>query len=60
MKQIDLTKIFGSNCRTKLLEKFLLEYESGNNTGFHMRLLSRDLEEQINSIKREVDNLAAL
>ncbi len=60
MKQLDLTKIFGSNCRTKLLEKFLLEYESGNNDGFHMRLLSRDLDEQINSIKRELDNLSHL
>ena len=60
MKNLDLSKIFWSNCRTKLLEKFLLEYESGNNDGFHMRLLSRDLDEQINSIKRELDNLSAL
>ncbi len=60
MKNLDLSKIFGSNCRTKILEKFLLEYESGNNDGFHMRLLSRDLGEQINSIKRELDNLSAL
>ncbi len=60
MKNLDLSKIFWSNCRTKLLEKFLLEYESGNNDGFHMRLLSRDLEEQINSIKRELDNLSTL
>ena len=60
MKNVDLSKIFWSNCRTKLLEKFLLEYESGNNEGFHMRLLSRDLDEQINSIKRELDNLSGL
>lgn len=60
MKKIDLSKIFGSNCRTKILEKFLLEYESWNNDGFYMRLLSRELDEQINSIKRELDNLAHL
>ncbi|MBW7954752.1 hypothetical protein H3C61_02985 [Candidatus Gracilibacteria bacterium] len=60
MKNFDLTKLFGSKTRTKLLEKFFLEYESGNNDGFHMRALSRDLEEQINSIKRELDSLEEL
>ncbi len=60
MKCLDLSKIFGSNCRTKLLEKFLLECESWNNEGFHMRLLARDLNEQVNSIKRELDNLTAI
>ena len=60
MKQLDLSKIFGSNCRTKILEKFLLENQSGNNKWYHMRLLSRDLDEQINSIKRELDNLTEL
>lgn len=60
MKSIDLTKLFGSKTRTKLLEKFFLEYESGNNDWFHMRALSRDLEEQINSIKRELDSLEDL
>jgi len=57
MKNIDLTKLFWSKTRTKILEKFFLEYESGNNEWFHMRALSRDLEEQINSIKRELDSL---
>ena len=57
MKHIDLSNFFWSNCRTKLLEKFLLEYESWNNNWFHMRLLSRELDEQINSVKRELDNL---
>lgn len=57
MKEIDISKIFWSKCRTKILEKFFLEYESWNNEGFHMRALSRDLDEQINSIKRELDNL---
>lgn len=60
MKHIDLSRIFGSKCRAKLLEKFFLEYETGNNDGFHMRWLSRDLEEQINSIKRELDSLEEL
>lgn len=60
MKNLDLTKLFWSKTRTKLLEKFFLEYESGNNDGFHMRALSRDLDEQINSIKRELDSLEEL
>ena len=60
MKNVDLTKLFGSKTRTKLLEKFFLEYESWNNEGFHMRALSRDLDEQINSIKRELDSLEEL
>lgn len=60
MKEIDISKIFWSKCRTKLLEKFFLEYESGNNDWFHMRWLSRDLDEQINSIKRELDSLTEL
>jgi len=58
--KLDLSKIFWSKCRAKLLEKFFLEYETGNNDGFHMRALSRDLDEQINSIKRELDNLTAM
>jgi hypothetical protein len=37
-----------------------LEYESGYNDWFHMRALSRELDEQINSIKRELDSLAEL
>ena len=60
MKQLDISKIFWSKCRSKLLEKFFLAYESGNNEGFHMRWLSRDLDEQINSVKRELDNLTEL
>jgi len=60
MKNIDLSKIFWSKSRAKILEKFLLEYEGWNNSWFHMRWLSRDLDEQINSIKRELDNLTEL
>lgn len=60
MKSIDLFKIFWSKSRAKILEKFFLEYENWNNDGFHMRWLSRELDEQINSIKRELDNLSEL
>jgi len=60
MREIDISKIFWSKCRTKLLEKLFLEYESGNNEWFHMRWLSRELDEQINSIKRELDSLTEL
>lgn len=60
MKTFDLTKLFWSKTRTKLLEKFFLEYEAWNNEWFHMRALARDLEEQINSIKRELDSLEEL
>jgi len=60
MKNIDLSKIFWSKSRAKLLEKFLLAYEWWNNNWFHMRGLSRELDEQINSIKRELDNLTEL
>lgn len=58
--KIDLSKIFGSKCRAKILEKFLLDYFAGKNEGFHMRAVARELGEQINSIKRELDNLEAL
>lgn len=60
MKTFDISRLFWSKTRTKLLEKFFLEYESGNNEWFHMRALSRDLDEQINSIKRELDSLEEL
>lgn len=60
MKHIDISKIFWSKCRAKILEKFFLSYEAWEKDGFHMRGLSRDLDEQINSIKRELDNLSEL
>ena len=60
MKIIDLSKIFWSKCRAKLLEKFFLEFHGGNSSGIHMRAIARDLDEQINSIKRELDNLTEL
>lgn len=58
--KIDLSKIFWSKCRAKVLEKFFLEFYAGKNEGFHMRWLARDLDEQINSVKRELDNLEDL
>ncbi|MFA5917252.1 MAG: hypothetical protein WC850_03420 [Candidatus Gracilibacteria bacterium] len=60
MKDLDISKLFGSKCRSKILERFFLEYESGNNDGFHMRAIARELDEQINSIKRELDNLTEI
>lgn len=60
MKNIDLSKIFWSKCRAKILEKFILDFESWEKEGLHMRALARDLDEQINSIKRELDNLTEL
>jgi len=56
MKSFDLSKLFWSKTRAKLLEKFFLEYDAGNSEGFYMRELARDLDEQINSIKRELDS----
>lgn len=58
--KMDLSKIFWSKSRAKVLEKFFLEYFAGKNEGFHMRWLARDLDEQINSVKRELDNLESL
>ncbi len=58
--KMDLSKIFGSKSRAKILEKFFLDYYAGKNQGFHMRGIARDLDEQINSIKRELDNLEDL
>ncbi len=60
MKNFDLSKLIWSKCRVKILEKFILEFDAGNNEWFHMRWLARDLDEQINSIKRELDNLEEL
>jgi len=57
---MDLSKIFWSKSRAKVLEKFFLDFYAGKNEGFHMRGLARDLDEQINSIKRELDNLETL
>jgi DNA-binding MarR family transcriptional regulator len=48
-----LKRLFTSNTRIKLLTVFLLNPESE----FFIRELTRKLEEQINSVRRELDNL---
>lgn len=53
-----LAKLFGSKSRTKILEKFMIEHATGNGKhGFFIRELCRDLDEQINSVRRELMNL---
>jgi DNA-binding PadR family transcriptional regulator len=48
-----LKKIFTSNTRVKLLTVFILNEDEE----FYIRELTRKLDEQINSIRRELDNL---
>ena len=56
-----LSKLFGSNCRAKILEKFFIEHSvSSDMTGIFIRELCRDIDEQINSVRRELMNLEAL
>lgn len=58
---MNLAKLFGSNCRSKILEKFVLEYKiHDDNSGFFIRELCRDINEQINSVRRELINLEEL
>jgi len=51
-----LKRLFTSNTRIKLLSLFLTNPESE----FFIRELTRKLEEQINSVRRELDNLKKL
>jgi DNA-binding transcriptional ArsR family regulator len=46
--------LFSSNTRVKLLKLFLL---SGDDKEFFIREITRLLDEQINSVRRELDNL---
>ncbi|MDD5377173.1 MAG: hypothetical protein PHH16_03585 [Candidatus Gracilibacteria bacterium] len=56
-----LSKLFGSNCRAKILEKFFIEHSvSSDTTGIFIRELCRDIDEQINSVRRELMNLETL
>ncbi len=56
-----LSKLFGSNCRAKILEKFFIEHSvSGDTVGIFIRELCRDIDEQINSVRRELINLETL
>lgn len=48
-----LTKLFGSQARVKLLKIFVLNQDEK----FYLRQLSRDLKMQVNSIRRELENL---
>jgi len=48
-----LKPLFSSNARVKLLRTFLLSSEEE----FFIRELTRKLDEQINSVRRELDNL---
>lgn len=58
---MNLAKLFWSNCRAKILEKFVLEYKiRDDNAGFFIRELCRDIDEQINSVRRELMNLEEL
>lgn len=58
---MNLAKLFGSNCRAKILEKFVLEYKiHDDNAWFFIRELCRDIWEQINSVRRELMNLEDL
>ena len=56
-----LNQLFGSKSRTKLLEKYFIEHATGNGkTGFFIRELCRDLDEQINAVRRELINLESI
>lgn len=57
---LPLEKLFWSNCRKKLLEKFFLEHTFNPKKDFFIRELCRDIDEQINSVRRELENLENL
>ncbi|MCK5510040.1 hypothetical protein KAI65_00645 [Candidatus Parcubacteria bacterium] len=48
-----LSKLFGSTARVKILKLFLLH----PNEKYYIRQLARDLSLQLNSVRRELDNL---
>ena len=54
---MDLSKIFWSKCRVKILEKFVLEQYFNKQSGFFIRELCRETWEQVNSVRRELQNL---
>ncbi len=51
-----LSQIFGSDARVKILNAFLTEPDKQ----YYLRQLSRDLELQVNSVRRELNNLEDL
>ncbi|MDD4901797.1 MAG: hypothetical protein PHE24_01550 [Patescibacteria group bacterium] len=48
-----LSKLFGSNSRVKILKAFLFHPDER----YYIRQLSRDLSLQVNSVRRELENL---
>lgn len=48
-----LEKLFGSKARARLLKHFLLNSDQE----FYIRQLARDLDLQVNSVRRELNNL---
>lgn len=57
---MDLPKLFWSKCRVKILERMVVESVLNEWSGFFMRELSRDIDEQINAVRRELLNLEEL
>ncbi|PID83683.1 hypothetical protein CSB09_04860 [Candidatus Gracilibacteria bacterium] len=58
---MDLSRLFGSKSRVKILEKFVIEATlNTQKEGFFIRELCRDLDEQINAVRRELINLENL
>ncbi|MDD3285011.1 MAG: hypothetical protein PHZ07_05445 [Patescibacteria group bacterium] len=51
-----LEQLFGSQTRTKLLRLFFIE----NNKSFFVREITRNINERINSVRRELENLEKL
>lgn len=51
-----MDKLFGSKTRTKLLALFM----SNPNRSFYVREITRKIEEQINSVRRELANMLSL
>jgi predicted ArsR family transcriptional regulator len=48
-----LSHLLGSKARVKILKLFLLNLEEK----FYIRQIARDLDLQVNSVRRELDNL---
>jgi predicted nucleotidyltransferase len=51
-----LEKLFGSNSRAKIIKQFFFHPEER----FYLRQLARDLSLQVNSVRRELENLLEL
>lgn len=52
-KQVMLGKLFGSNTRVRILKLFLIHPEES----YYIRQISRELKLQLNSVRRELENL---